>query len=41
LVSELNLHSELTVKLSSTNKITKILGEVKETATKDVFAEIQ
>ena len=41
LVSELNLHSELTVKLSSTNKITKILGDVKETKSKDVFAEIQ
>lgn len=40
LVSELNLHSELTVKLSSTNKISKILSDVKETAAKDVFAEI-
>ena len=41
LVTELNHHTELTVKLSSTNKISKILDEVKETNSKNVFAEIQ
>jgi hypothetical protein len=39
LVTELNHHTELTVKLSSTNKIAKILGEL--APSKDVFAEIQ
>lgn len=41
LVTELNHHSELAVKLSSTNKISKILGEVKETPEKDLMSEIQ
>ena len=41
LVTELNHHSELAVKLSSTNKISKILGEVKEAPEKDLMSEIQ
>ena len=41
LVTELNHHSELAVKLSSTNKISKIFGEVKETPEKDLMSEIQ
>ena len=41
LVTELNHHSELAVKLSSTNKISKIFGEVKDTPEKDLISEIQ
>lgn len=39
LIKELNHHTELTVRLSSTNKISKILNEVG--TKKDIFAEIQ
>lgn len=40
LIQELNHHTELTVKLNSTNRITKILNEVGNPQ-KDIFAEIQ
>lgn len=39
MIKELNHHTELTVRLSSTNKISKILNEVG--TKKDIFAEIQ